>query len=79
MDSTLSPTQLYCMPLSMINSDYLLTECKICIGNYLPEVFVFDRATKEQSLFGKIEDKYFHVQFEQTRLFRNHHFDADCE
>ena len=40
----------------------LLTECEVCTGKYLPEVFVHaDRATKERGLCVKTEGKYYPV------------------
>ena len=42
----------------------LLTECEVCTGKYLPEVFRTDRATKERALSEKTESKYFPLQIE---------------
>ena len=44
-----------------VNNKGLLTECKVCTGMYLPELFVQCEKT---------EGKYFPVQTEQTKLIR---------
>ena len=51
--------------------DYLLTECEVCTGKYLPEVFVQTERRRSEVCAEKAEGKYFPVQTEQTRLIRN--------
>ena len=53
------------------NTDYLLTECEVCRGKYLPEVLVQTKRRRREVCAKKPEGKYFPVQTERTRLMRN--------
>ena len=52
-------------------NDYLLTECEVFTGKYLPEVFVQTERRRSEVCEEKTEGKYFPVLIEQTRLKRN--------
>ena len=48
--------------------NYLLTECEVCPGKYLPEVFVQTSGDEgAKSVRKNPEGKYFFVQTKQTR------------
>ena len=53
------------------NTKGLLTECEVCTGKYLPEVFVQTERRMSEVCAKKTEGKYFPVQIMQTRLIRN--------
>ena len=59
-----------CHPVSL-NIDYLLTDCEVCTGKYLLEVFVKTERRREEVCVGKTKGKDFPAQTEQTRLIRN--------
>ena len=50
---------------NFIKIDYLLTECEVYMGKYLPKISVTDQATKEQGLCGKNRGKILY-RTEQT-------------
>ena len=66
-----STLRLLFMSNTLLSTKGLLTECEVCRGKYLPEVFVQTERRRSEVCAKKNEGKYFPVQTEQTRLIRH--------
>ena len=56
---------------NFIKIDYLLTECEVYMGKYLPKISVQTKRQKSKVCAEKTEGKFFTVQSKQTKLIRD--------